>query len=61
MTTVDQDQGVSKGNEPIKTLRTYRMYNGANKLLQGYTNGLFGLCCAVTEEGTIAVSDDVYI
>ena len=61
MTTVDQEQGVAKGNEPLKTLRTYRMYNGSNKLLQGYPNGLFGVCCAVVEEGTIAVGDNVYI
>ena len=59
MTTIDQDQGVVKGNEPLKTLRTYRMYNGTNKLLQGSSNGIFGLCCAVVEEGTIAVGDDV--
>ena len=61
MTTVDQEQGVAKGNEPLKTLRTYRMYNGSNKLLQGYPNGLFGVCCGVVEEGTIAVGDNVHI
>ena len=61
MTTVDQDQGVAKGYEPLKTLRTYRMYSGDTKLLQGYPNGLFGLCCAVTEEGTIAIGDGVYV
>ena len=61
MTTVDQDQGVSKGYEPLKTLRTYRMYDGDNKLLQGFPNGNFGLCCAVVEEGSIAVGDSVHI
>ena len=61
MTTVDQDRGVAKGSEPLKALRTYRMYNGSNKLLQGYPNGIFGLCCAVIEEGTISVGDGVYI
>ena len=49
------------GDEPLKTLRTYRMYNGTNKYLQGYPNGIFGMCCAVTEEGSIAVGDNVYI
>jgi len=61
MTTVDQDQGVAKGNEPLKTLRTYRMYNGSIECLKGSTNGIFGLCCAVLEEGTIAVGDGVYV
>ena len=61
MTTIDQNQGVTKGNEPLKTLRTYRIYSGTNKLLQGSPNGTFGLCCGVVEEGTIAVGDDVCI
>ena len=49
------------GDEPLKTLRTYRMYNGTNKYLQGYPNGIFGMCCAVIEEGSIAVGDNVHI
>lgn len=61
VTTVDQDEGVVKGNEPLKTLRTYRMYSGTNTILQGSPNGIFGLCCAVVEEGTIAVGDGVYL
>ena len=44
--------GVIKGNEPLKTLRTYRMYNGTNKILQASLNGIFGLCYAVAEEGS---------
>ena len=61
ITTIDQDQGVVTGDEPLKTLRTYRMYNGTNKYLQGYPNGIFGMCCAVIEEGSIAVGDNVHI
>ena len=61
ITTIDQDQGVVTGDEPLKTLRTYRMYNGTNKCLQGSPNGLFGVCCAVVEDGAIAVGDSVYV
>ena len=49
------------GDEPLKTLRTYRMYNGTSKCLQASPNGIFGMCCAVIEDGTIAVGDDVHI
>ena len=61
ITTIDQDQGVIQGNEPLKTLKTYRMYNGTNKYLLSAPNGIFGLCCAVVDEGIIAVGDSVYI
>ena len=61
MTTIDQDQWVVKGSEPLKTLRTYRTYSGTNKLLQGSPSGIFGICHGVVEEGTIAVGVDVYI
>ena len=33
MTTIDQDQGMVKGSEPLKTLRTYRTYSGINKII----------------------------
>jgi len=61
MTTVDQEEGVLKGPEPLKTLKTYRMYSGSTKVLQGRQNGIFGVCCAVLEEGTISVGDGVYV
>jgi len=63
MTTVDQEEGILKGPEPLKTLKTYRMYSGSNKVLQSYgrQNGIFGVCCAVLEEGTISVGDGVYV
>ena len=61
MTTIDQDQGMVKGSEPLKTLKTYRTYGGTNKILQGSTSGIFGICCGVVEEGNITVGDDVYI
>ena len=61
MTTIDQDQGVVKGSEPLKTLKTYRTYSGTNKILQGSPSGIFGICCGVVEEGIIAVGDDVHI
>lgn len=37
MTTVDQDKGVPKGKEPLKTLATYRLVkkNGESKILFG--------------------------
>ena len=52
---------MAKGDEPLKTLKTFRMYNGTNKFLLSAPNGLFGLCCAVVEEGTVAIGDGVYI
>lgn len=61
MTTVDQEVGVLKGPEPLKTLKTYRMYNGSNKVLQTRQNGIFGICCAVLQEGNISIGDGVYI
>ena len=50
-----------KGPEPLKTLRTYRMYSGSNKILQSRKNGIFGVCCAVLEGGTISIGDGVYV
>jgi len=37
------------------------MYSGSNKVLQSRQNGIFGVCCAVLEEGTISVGDGVYV
>jgi uncharacterized protein len=51
MTTVDQDKGL-KGNEPLKTLSTYRMMN--NKVY-------FGQNMIALEPGVIQVGDSIEI
>lgn len=52
MTTIDQDQGISGGNEPLKTLASYRKVNHKIK---------FGQNVIPPVKGSIAVGDIIHV
>ncbi|XP_019621943.1 PREDICTED: mitochondrial amidoxime reducing component 2-like [Branchiostoma belcheri] len=60
ITTVNPETGVKEGQEPLNTLRSYRLpEDEKQKRLFGQTP-LFGLMCGVEQEGSIRVGDTVY-
>lgn len=62
ITCVDQDKGERAGNEPLQTLRKYRMHEHVH----GYSDSrfkapLFGSHYGIIKTGHIRVGDFVYI
>ncbi|CAH1263224.1 MARC2 [Branchiostoma lanceolatum] len=62
MTTVDPETGMKNGTqEPLKTLRSYRLTKDEKyKSVFGHSP-LFGLTCGVEQEGAIHIGDTVYV
>lgn len=54
MTTVEQEKGVSSGKEPLKTLATFRLF-------EGYNSPIFGQNLIPEQEGVIRVGDHIEI
>lgn len=54
MTTVEQEKGVSSGKEPLKTLATFRLF-------EGYNSPIFGQNLIPEREGVIRVGDRIEI
>ncbi|XP_070565573.1 mitochondrial amidoxime-reducing component 1-like [Ptychodera flava] len=60
VTTVDPDTGkFSNNNDPMKTLKTYRMCKPEDKALY-HDAPLFGVHLAIDQQGTVTKGDTVY-
>ena len=63
LTCIDQETGEKKGDEPLRTLRSYRLYEQLySKDDERFRHApLFGCHCSVIKEGPIQVGDIVYV
>ncbi|XP_019621966.1 PREDICTED: mitochondrial amidoxime reducing component 2-like isoform X2 [Branchiostoma belcheri] len=62
MTTVDPETGMKNGTqEPLKTLRSYRLTKDEKYKAVFGQSPLFGLTCGVEQEGVIHIGDTVYV